>query len=312
MMRQQDRSKMYAVVAVVIIITISVAIVFFMPRQFNVYSGSNMQVEWTNGPYTLTVGSNNKIEVSGSATFTIDALYVYFGPAGQQGGTVDKSNIAYQYADFSGYVYVNPQNEGSYTLKITAFDIGSGDTINAVGSVEVPMAAGSDDGGGDNLPPSAPDLNEATGPYQGEFSVDVTLSWSAATDGDGTISHYKLEISEDSAFSSIYQTHDNLVSRTKTFTISEGGIYYARVFAIDDDGASSNPSNSVSFSVTISQPEQTVIPPPEIDITLIIIIAVVIIIITIIAAIILGRRSGGSQYSSQPQYTYGEQYGSGY
>jgi hypothetical protein len=107
-------------------------------------------------------------------------------------------------------------------------------------------------------PPSAPVL---TDPGDTSTTGNFTVSWSASTDIDGTISHYQLQISTSAGFTTIQQEW-NITTTSYAVSGLTDGTYYFRVRAFDNDDASSVWSNSESITVEISTP--TTPPPPPI------------------------------------------------
>ncbi|MFW9832145.1 MAG: hypothetical protein ACFFD8_10270, partial [Candidatus Thorarchaeota archaeon] len=128
-------------------------------------------------------------------------------------------------------------------------------------------------------PPSDPVL---TDPGDTSVTGNFTISWSASIDVDGTISHYQLQMSTSSDFSSNLQEW-NVTTLSQEITGLIDGTYYFRVRAFDDEDNPSGWSNSESISVEITPPPP---PPPPINPVLVGIIAGGI-IIAIVAIVVI-------------------------
>ncbi len=99
----------------------------------------------------------------------------------------------------------------------------------------------------DNIAPLPPILNEIA---ETITSPDFTVTWSTATDPDGVISLYHLQLDDDSAFIGVigsWSTSDT----NYTVTIVLDGTYYLRVRARDDGGRFSSWSNVITITVEL-------------------------------------------------------------
>jgi len=98
-----------------------------------------------------------------------------------------------------------------------------------------------------NAAPTAPTLND---PGDTDDDGAFTVSWSTATDPDGTVAKYQLQMSTSSSFTTITDEW-NVTSTSKDVSGLTDGTYYFRVRAIDDDDAPSGWSNIESITVSI-------------------------------------------------------------
>lgn len=107
-------------------------------------------------------------------------------------------------------------------------------------------------GGGDDPPPTpenkAPTTPTTVYPKNNELCIDnaVNFQWNASTDPEGDAITYTVEVSENSAFSSI--THTQTTSSTsKSISLEKGVVFYWRVRAKDSKNASSDNSSANQF-----------------------------------------------------------------
>jgi hypothetical protein len=105
-------------------------------------------------------------------------------------------------------------------------------------------------------PPTAPVL---TDPGTELPAGDITVSWSAATDPDGTVDSYELQSSNDAGFSIILATYPTTATNYNV-SAPTSGTFYFRVRAVDDDGARGPWSNVEDITITGGLPP----PPPPI------------------------------------------------
>ena len=97
----------------------------------------------------------------------------------------------------------------------------------------------------ENKAPSKPTLVD---PVNNLLCIDnvVSFKWNSASDPDGNIISYSLEIAENNEFSPI--THSFSISTTtKDVSLEKGVAYYWRVKAIDNRNASSDYSSTYQF-----------------------------------------------------------------
>ncbi|MFX1539687.1 MAG: DUF4350 domain-containing protein, partial [Promethearchaeota archaeon] len=99
----------------------------------------------------------------------------------------------------------------------------------------------------DNIAPLPPTLNEIT-----EIITlpDFSVTWSAASDPDGVITLYHLQLDDDTSFTGVigsWSTPDT----NCTVTILLDGTYYLRVRARDDGGRFSSWSNVITITVEL-------------------------------------------------------------
>ena len=82
---------------------------------------------------------------------------------------------------------------------------------------------------------------------------DITISWSASTDSDGSIDHYELQMSDSASFTTIL---DTFTTTHTNFNITGlvPATYYFRVRAIDNNGAWSNWSSDESIAIIVLPP----------------------------------------------------------
>jgi hypothetical protein len=99
----------------------------------------------------------------------------------------------------------------------------------------------------DNIAPLPPILNEIT---EIITSPDFSVTWSAASDPDGIITLYHLQLDDDTAFIGVigsWSTSDT----NYTVTLLLDGTYYLRVRARDDGGRFSSLSNVITITVEL-------------------------------------------------------------
>ncbi|MEW7289146.1 fibronectin type III domain-containing protein [Aquimarina sp. 2304DJ70-9] len=77
-------------------------------------------------------------------------------------------------------------------------------------------------------------------------SIDLEFSWNAATDADGDIVSYVIDISTNSNFTTVAFTATTS-QRTSTFNLEKGVTYYWRVKAKDSNGNESAYTTTQSF-----------------------------------------------------------------
>ena len=104
-------------------------------------------------------------------------------------------------------------------------------------------------------PPTAPVLND---PGTDAPAGDVTLSWSASSDPDGSVDHYVLQSSNTVGFAVILATYSTTAT-TYNVSAPTSGIFYFRVRAVDNDGVYGPWSNVEDITITGGLP-----PPPPI------------------------------------------------
>jgi hypothetical protein len=105
-------------------------------------------------------------------------------------------------------------------------------------------------------PPTAPTLND---PGAIHNLPAITVNWTAATDSDGTVAEYELQMSDSASFSTILNTWTpTTTSQTVSGLIN--GDYYFRVRAIDDDGVAGPWSNTEDLTITLITPPLPPIP----------------------------------------------------
>ncbi|MFW9935191.1 MAG: hypothetical protein ACFFDU_06770 [Candidatus Thorarchaeota archaeon] len=104
-------------------------------------------------------------------------------------------------------------------------------------------------------PPSAPVLDD---PGTDSSPGDITITWSASSDPDGTIDHYELQSSNAAGFAVVLATY---TTSALTYNISAptSGLFYFRVRAVDDDGVHGPWSNVEDINIVGGLP-----PPPPI------------------------------------------------
>jgi len=107
-------------------------------------------------------------------------------------------------------------------------------------------------GDGDDPPPppenQAPSTPTTIYPANNELCIDnaVNFQWNASTDPEGDAITYTIEVSENSAFSSI--THTQTTSSTSlSISLNKGISFYWRVTAKDSKDLSSDASSSNGF-----------------------------------------------------------------
>jgi hypothetical protein len=104
-------------------------------------------------------------------------------------------------------------------------------------------------------PPSAPVLDD---PGTDSPAGDITITWSASSDPDGSIDHYELQSSNDAGFAIVLATY---TTSALTYNVSAptSGLFYFRVRAVDDDGVFGPWSNVEDINIVGGLP-----PPPPI------------------------------------------------
>lgn len=97
----------------------------------------------------------------------------------------------------------------------------------------------------ENRPPSVP---EQVYPLNNTLCINNTVDfqWSESKDLDNDKITYKVEISENSGFTSIAQTK-TVSTNSTTITLEKGKVFYWRVKAIDSENAESDFSSSSQF-----------------------------------------------------------------
>lgn len=110
-------------------------------------------------------------------------------------------------------------------------------------------------GGEDNLIPEpppivnkAPSIPTQTAPSNNQLCIDyvVVFQWNAASDPDGDIVNYKIQIATDNQFIQNLQTETSS-STSISVTLNKGVAYYWRVQAKDSKGLTSSYSSTFSF-----------------------------------------------------------------
>lgn len=119
----------------------------------------------------------------------------------------------------------------------------------------------------------------------GELSEtgNISLSWTASVDDDGTIDHYAIQTSNSSNFGIILR-EDNATSTTTTLFGLTDGVYHFRVQSVDNDNAVSVYSNIQNITVEIAQ---ITIPPPPFNWLFLITIAGVVGVVIIISVVVI-------------------------
>jgi hypothetical protein len=102
-------------------------------------------------------------------------------------------------------------------------------------------------------PPTAPVLND---PGTDAPAGDVTISWSASSDPDGSVDHYVLQSSNTPSFAAILATYPTTAT-TYNVSAPTSGIFYFRVQAVDNDGVHGPWSNVEDINIVGGLP-----PPP--------------------------------------------------
>ncbi|MFX1244687.1 MAG: DUF4350 domain-containing protein [Promethearchaeota archaeon] len=100
----------------------------------------------------------------------------------------------------------------------------------------------------DNLRPSVPVLQAISDIIT---TSEFPASWSEASDPDGYIVTYQLQVALDDLFSTIYQTVVTTIT-TSNVTVSSDGVYYLRVRSQDNEYRYSLWSNVISVTVELA------------------------------------------------------------
>jgi hypothetical protein len=100
--------------------------------------------------------------------------------------------------------------------------------------------------------PSTPTMNPPKGYSTFHPFEDMTFTWNAVANA----ATYTMQFSTDPAFPVTAATgkFDNLPTPTMTFAMADPNTYYARVFAVSSSGISSQPSNTINYSVQFNNP----------------------------------------------------------
>lgn len=107
-------------------------------------------------------------------------------------------------------------------------------------------------GGGDTPAPPAenkvPTTPSLVSPTNGKLCIDnsVSFQWNTATDPDGDVITYQIQVAKDNQFSQIAHSL-NESSTTKTISLEKGIAYYWRVKATDSKSLSSSYSSVFNF-----------------------------------------------------------------
>ncbi len=190
-------------------------------------------------PSTPTLADPGTVDTDGSFT-------VSWSAATDPDGTVNHYQLQISDADTFTTVtdewntsgtsqLVTVTSQGVYYFRVRAID---NQDLNGAWSNTVDITV--------LLPPSAPSLNNP-----GDIDVvgTFTVSWTASTDPDGTVTHYQFQISDTSGFATIlFTTNTTQLSQVVT---APNGVYYFRVRAIDNDGNPSPWSNTESITVEV-------------------------------------------------------------
>jgi len=115
-------------------------------------------------------------------------------------------------------------------------------------------SCGGGSGGGDNPPDPQPTNNapsnpSITTPTNNQLCIDnvVTFQWNAASDPDGDVVRYQLQIATDNQFTQNVQNETNITGTSIQVTLDKGVAYYWRVKAVDSKNASSDYSSTFQF-----------------------------------------------------------------
>ena len=109
-------------------------------------------------------------------------------------------------------------------------------------------------GGGGDMPSPPPAANKVpttptlVAPINGKLCIDnsVSFQWNTATDPDGDIITYQIQVARDNLFTQIAHSL-NESSTTKTISLEKGIAYYWRVKATDSKSLSSSYSTVFNF-----------------------------------------------------------------
>lgn len=109
-------------------------------------------------------------------------------------------------------------------------------------------------GGGDDPKPTPPAENKVpttptlVAPTNGKLCIDnsVSFQWNTATDPDGDVITYQIQVAKDNLFNQIAHSL-NESSTTKTISLEKGIAYYWRVKATDSKSLSSSYSTVFNF-----------------------------------------------------------------
>ena len=132
---------------------------------------------------------------------------------------------------------------------------------NIVSIILVILVTSCSDSGGDpidsNTPPTTP---VAVSPSNNSICQpeDLEFEWMASSDADGDELVYEIELSEDPDFNSIYKS-GKTTSTSKVFSVQKGTHYFWRVKAEDDNGSSSDYSDTFQF-ISEAEAETNYIP----------------------------------------------------
>jgi len=109
-------------------------------------------------------------------------------------------------------------------------------------------------GGDDPTPPiptpnNKPSIPSLASPTDNQLCIDVTVSfqWNAATDPDGDLIKYELQLATDNQFTQNVNNELNITTNSIQLALEKGVAYYWRVKAIDSKGATSSYSSTFSF-----------------------------------------------------------------
>lgn len=142
----------------------------------------------------------------------------------------------------------------SYSYRISAVDNGSNESAQSVATVANVTAPSG--GGGDTTAPSIP-LNLVA--VVDGHSPSVALTWSASTDDQSGVMHYR--IYRNGSF-----INTSVVTDYTDFNVATGTTYTYRVSAVDGSGNQSNQSNEAEAVIPSGQSQDTT--PPSIPLNL--------------------------------------------
>ena len=112
------------------------------------------------------------------------------------------------------------------------------------------VSCGGDSDGGEILPEenTSPSVPSQIYPLNNTICIDnnVVFEWNASTDAEGNNITYKIEISENSSFSSLSHSETSF-SASKLISLTKGKAYYWRVKAVDSESAESAYSSVSQF-----------------------------------------------------------------